>query len=313
MATIFNKDGTVTHTPEVFNLQEDLAEKIESHKSHLRSGYDELRTYRDDELKTSDWTQNPDSPLNSTTKTAWATYRTKLRDLPGDAKAPYWFEEADWPIAPGASGINPEALGFIKNNDDPLGIATTSWVGLTTNMVQKGTINVEIAGIGTDIIAIGDSTGLQVGDHLRNNMEFPEEGSLIGIVSGITSVSVSLASTSPVEIGPSPNYFRSDKWYYAQDRPELTYAVSAGATTVASEGSINFTITLTNQGTEQLVRWETGGSLISSGSVEITPSGTTGVSTVAITAPSVTIPDTLSFNLLDQASGISTSVGVTTT
>jgi hypothetical protein len=313
MATIFNKDGTVTHTPEVFNLQEDLAEKIESHKSHLRSGYDELRTYRDDELKTSDWTQNPDSPLNSTTKTAWATYRTKLRDLPGNAKAPYWFEEADWPIAPGASGINPEALGFIKNNDDPLGIATTSWVGLTTNMVQKGTINVEIAGIGTDIIAIGDSTGLQVGDHLRNNMEFPEEGSLIGIVSGITSVSVSLASTSPVEIGPSPNYFRSDKWYYAQDRPELTYAVSAGATTVASEGSINFTITLTNQGSEQLVRWETGGSLISSGSVEITPSGTTGVSTVAITAPSVTIPDTLSFNLLDQASGISTSVGVTTT
>jgi hypothetical protein len=313
MATIFNKDGTVTHTPEVFNLQKELASRVNHHTNHLTSGYEELRTYRDDELKTSDWTQNPDSPLNSTTKTAWATYRTKLRDLPGNAKAPYWFEEADWPIAPGASGINPEALGFIKNNDDPLGIATTSWVGLTTNMVQKGTINVEIAGIGTDIIAIGDSTGLQVGDHLRNNMEFPEEGSLIGIVSGITSVSVSLASTSPVEIGPSPNYFRSDKWYYAQDRPELTYAVSAGATTVASEGSINFTITLTNQGSEQLVRWETGGSLISSGSVEITPSGTTGVSTVAITAPSVTIPDTLSFNLLDQASGISTSVGVTTT
>ena len=314
MATIFNKDGTVTHTPEVLNLQEDLAEKVESHKSHLRSGYEELRTYRDDELKTSDWTQNPDSPLNSTTKTAWATYRTKLRDLPGDAKAPYWFEEADWPIAPGASGINPEALGFIKSNDDPLGIATTSWVGLTTNMVEKGSIGCESAGIGTDIIGIANSTGLQVGDHLRNtNMEFPEEGSLIGIVSGITSISVSLASTSPVEIGSSANYFRSDKWYYAQDRPELTYAVSAGATTVASEGSINFTITLTNQASSQSVEWKTGGSLISSGSVEITPSGTTGVSTVAITAPSVTIPDTLSFNLLGQAIGISTSVGVTTT
>ena len=117
-------------------------------------------------------------------------------------------------------------------------------------------------------------------------------------------------STSPVEIGPSANYFRSDKWYYAQDRPELTYAVSAGATTVASEGSINFTITLTNLASEQSVQWETGGSLISSGSVEITPSGTTGVSTVAITAPSVTIPDELSFTL---STGISTSVGVTTT
>lgn len=311
MATIFNKDGTVTHTPEVLNLQEELESRVNNHTNHLSSGYDELRTYRDDELKTSDWTQNSDSPLNSTTKTAWATYRTKLRDLPGDAKAPYWFEEADWPIAPGASGINPDALGFIKNNDDPLGIATTSWVGLTTNMVKKGSIGCESAGIGTDIIGIANSTGLQVGDHLRNtNMEFPEEGSLIGIVSGITSISVSLASTSPVEIGPSVNYFRSDKWYYAQDRPELIYAVSAGATTVASEGSINFTITLTNQGSEQLVRWETGGSLISSGSLEITPSGTTGVSTVAITAPSVTIPDDLSFTL---STGISTSVGVTTT
>ena len=38
MGIIFNKDGTVTHTPEVFNLQEDLAEKVESHKSHHRSG-----------------------------------------------------------------------------------------------------------------------------------------------------------------------------------------------------------------------------------------------------------------------------------
>ena len=310
MATIFNKDGTVTHTPEVLNLQEELASRVNHYNNHLTSGYEELRTYRDDELKTSDWTQNPDSPLNSTTKTAWATYRTKLRDLPGDAKAPYWFEEADWPIAPGASAINPEALGFIKNNDDPLGIATTSWVGITTTMVEKGSLTVNSSGpvgAGTDIVGIADTTGVEVGDNVSCN------GQTVGIVAGITTVNISLASTSPVEIESSLEYFREGNIYYAQDRPELTYAVSAGATTVASEGSINFTITLTNQGSEQLVRWKTGGSLISSGSVEITPSGTTGVSTVAITAPSVTIPDTLSFNLLDQASGISTSVGVTTT
>lgn len=314
MAIIFNSDGTVIRTPdEKQNLQDILQDRIEKYQDHLRAGYDELRTYRDDELKTSDWTQIPDGPLDSTTKTAWATYRTKLRDLPGDAKAPYWFEESDWPLAPGESKINPEALGFIKSSDDPLGIATTSWVGLTTNMVQKGTLNVEIAGIGTDIIAIGDSTGLQIGDHLRNNNVNPAEGSLIGIISGITSVSVSLASTSPVAINPIPNYFRSDKWYYAQDKPELTYAVSAGATTVASEGSANFTITLTNQATPQSIEWETGGSLSSSGSLEIIPVGTTGISTVTITAPSVTSPDTLSFNLLGQATGISTSVGVTTT
>jgi len=293
MATIFNKDGSITHTPESDNLQDDLKERLSNHENHLQSGYDELRTYMDDELKTSDWTQVPDSPLNTTTKNAWKTYRTKLRDLPGDAKAPYWFAESDWPIAPGASAINSEALAFIENSGDPLGIATTSWVGLTTNMVEKGSIGCESAGIGTDIIGIANSTGLQVGDHLRNNdSNYAEEGSLIGIVSGITSISVSLASTSPVEIGPSANYFRPDKWYYLQDIPELTYAVSAGAATVAAEGSINFTITLTNQASVQPVQWQTGGSLISSGSLEITPSGTTGISTVTITAPSVTIPDT---------------------
>ena len=137
MSVIFNLDGTETHSPEVFNLQEELADRIELHTSHLTSGLAELRTYRDDELKASDWTQVPDGPLDSTTKAAWATYREKLRDLPGDAKAPYWFENADWPLAPGQSEINPEALGFIKNNDDPLGIATTSWVGITTTMVDS--------------------------------------------------------------------------------------------------------------------------------------------------------------------------------
>ena len=311
MGIIFNPDGTTEHIIDTFDPQENLKNQIHRYDQHLECGFEELRSYRDQELSQSDWTQVPDGPLDSTTKAAWATYREKLRDLPSSAKAPFWFEESDWPIAPGASAINPDALVFLKNNIDPLGIATTSWVGLTTNMVEKGNIGCESAGIGTDIIGIANSTGLQVGDHLRNtNIEFPEEGSLIGIVSGITSISVSLASTSPVEIGPSVNYFRSDKWYYAQDKPELTYAVSAGATTVASEGNINFTITLTNQASSQPVQWETRGSLISVGSVDITPSGTTGVSTVTITAPLVTSSDTLSFNLVNV--GISTSVGVTT-
>ena len=308
MGIIFNKDGTVTRTQDaVKDIQEKLGQQLQNYDSHLNCGFEELRTYRDDELSTSDWTQVPDGPLDSTTKAAWATYREKLRDLPSDAKAPFWFDDSDWPLAPGQSSINSEALGFIKRNIDPLGIATTSWVGLTTSMVEKGSLSVNNAGIGTDIVGVADTAGVQVGDTVSNR------GLTVGIVAGITTVSISLASTTPIQVYGDLRYSRVGDIYYAQDRPELTYAVSAGATTVASEGSINFTITLTNQGSEQLVRWETGGSLISSGSVEITPSGTTGVSTVAITAPSVTIPDTLSFNLLDQASGISTSVGVTTT
>ena len=307
MSVIFNLDGTETYVDPVFDLQKDLADKIELHKSHLNSGLEELRTYRDDELVTSDWTQVPDGPLDSTTKAAWATYRTKLRDLPGDAKAPYWFEEADWPIAPGASAINPEALGFIKNNDDPLGIATTSWVGITTTMVEKGSLTVNSSGpvgAGTDIVGIADTTGVEVGDTVSYNSQ------TVGIVAGITTVNISLASTSPVEIESSLEYFREGNIYYAQDRPELTYAVSAGATTIASEGSVKFTITLTNQISEQLVNWQTEGCLNSLGSLEIIPVGTTGIATVNITAPLITIPDNLSFTL---STGISTSVGVTTT
>ena len=33
-------------------------------------------------LESTDWTQVGDSALDSTTKTAWATYRTKIRDIP---------------------------------------------------------------------------------------------------------------------------------------------------------------------------------------------------------------------------------------
>ena len=37
-----------------------------------------LKAYRSTELFDSDWTQGADSPLDSTTKTAWATYRLSL-------------------------------------------------------------------------------------------------------------------------------------------------------------------------------------------------------------------------------------------
>lgn len=233
MSITFNLDGSVTRTPDEEKSQQDiLQERIDSFNQHIFGGLEELRTYRDDELIKSDWTQNPDSPLNSTTKTAWATYRTKLRDLPGDAKAPFWFEESDWPIAPGQSSINSEALTFISKNKDPLGIATTSWVGLTTDMVDKGNFLVtDTVGVGTDIIGVGSTLGLQIGDHVK------QEESLAGIISGITTVSVSLASTTPIALSGLLKYFRSDDVYYEQQQPELTYALSASAASVAA-GSI---------------------------------------------------------------------------
>ncbi len=48
-----------------------------------------------DMLKNTDWTQLPDSPLDSDTKAKWATYRQQVRDI--DQSDP---SSITWPIAP---------------------------------------------------------------------------------------------------------------------------------------------------------------------------------------------------------------------
>lgn len=56
-----------------------------------------FRAQRDAKLAACDWTQATDSPLSAEVKTAWATYRQALRDLPEatlDPAAP------NWPISP---------------------------------------------------------------------------------------------------------------------------------------------------------------------------------------------------------------------
>ena len=53
---------------------------------------DELRSHRDLLLKSSDWTQVTDAPVD---QAAWATYRQALRDLPAnttDPRNPVWPE-----------------------------------------------------------------------------------------------------------------------------------------------------------------------------------------------------------------------------
>lgn len=56
---------------------------------------------RNQMLNSSDWTQMPDSPLSTSKKTEWATYRQALRDLPTQS----WFSirlarSSDWPTKP---------------------------------------------------------------------------------------------------------------------------------------------------------------------------------------------------------------------
>jgi hypothetical protein len=53
-----------------------------------------LRKERDARLAACDWTQSPDSPLSPDKKSAWASYRHDLRELPAveglDPASPTW-------------------------------------------------------------------------------------------------------------------------------------------------------------------------------------------------------------------------------
>ena len=57
----------------------------------------EMRRQRDAMLAACDWTQGADSPLDATTKAAWATYRTALRNVPQQNGFP---DTVNWPTQP---------------------------------------------------------------------------------------------------------------------------------------------------------------------------------------------------------------------
>jgi hypothetical protein len=56
--------------------------------------WEQIRLWRNAKLAQSDWTQLPDSPVD---KTAWATYRQALRDLPAQGGL---ADDAVFPTAP---------------------------------------------------------------------------------------------------------------------------------------------------------------------------------------------------------------------
>jgi hypothetical protein len=56
-----------------------------------------MREERNKRLTASDWTQLSDSPLDSTAKASWATYRQDLRDVPEQTEFP---TEITWPVEP---------------------------------------------------------------------------------------------------------------------------------------------------------------------------------------------------------------------
>lgn len=80
-------------------LSEDEVQEKLSRDTENRTSWIDLRAKRNVLLSATDWTQLADSPLTSEQKTAFATYRQDLRDLPDD------YPDASnvvWPTAPEA-------------------------------------------------------------------------------------------------------------------------------------------------------------------------------------------------------------------
>lgn len=80
--------------------EEEIAAYAES-QTAMKAG--EVRNARNLLIKASDWTQLADSPLSAEDKSAWATYRQALRDIPSQEGFPTTVE---WPLAPGEEAVS---------------------------------------------------------------------------------------------------------------------------------------------------------------------------------------------------------------
>lgn len=132
MAYVFGVDGTeqsiIEPQQSYKNLQQEYLDELDRWNKSVSQRLVDIRRWRTGELSASDWTQGADSPLDSSTKTAWAEYRTKLRNLPTVAEANGFVTPANWPLAPGQSEISEDVHDFITTFADPLGTAVTSYI-----------------------------------------------------------------------------------------------------------------------------------------------------------------------------------------
>ena len=93
---VLNGSNVVIQENEVVEYQLKRLKTEDEIQNEIKSGWSRIRLQRNELLKRCDWTQLPDSPLNSQKKTEWQIYRQHLRDIT-DQENPF---SISWPINP---------------------------------------------------------------------------------------------------------------------------------------------------------------------------------------------------------------------
>lgn len=301
MSAIIHLDGTTVITDEKNDpvIQQQLLEAQEYAFNEMNEEDDRvLKAYRSKELYNSDWTQGVDSPLDSTTKTAWATYRQGLRDLPSSVNWPNRFTKAEFPLAPGVTEIPSDAIRFVAEVDDPLGIGTTSWIGSTSETIElagppvyKNTPNTRKTIIFESPLATMQGT-VSIGDTFAYNGESCT-------ITGVAATSITLATGigATIPINTVGKFLQQKVIRYKQNQPEPIQSVSVGSTIASPGTAVTWTYKLENIVPQELpLTWELHGAeglgLVDTGTVNVGVSSTT--SFAAVYSVTVDVPSDLS-------------------
>ena len=302
MSAIIYLDGTTVITDDKDDpvIQQDLLQGQEyAFDAMNKEDAMVLKAYRSSELFESDWTQGADSPLDSTTKTAWATYRQGLRDLPTSANWPNRFTKAEFPLAPGVTEVPDEAVRFVSEVNDPLGIGTTSWIGQRTETVElagppvyKNTPNTRKTIIFEAPLDTMSGGTVSIGD------TFAYDGNSCTIT-GVAATSITLATGigATISIGATGTFLHNKTVRYRQNQPTPTQSVSVGSTTASPGTAVTWTYKLENIIPQELpLTWELHGAeglgLVDTGTVNVGVSSTT--SFAAVYSVTVDVPSDLS-------------------
>ena len=331
MGITIKLDGSTIEIPDTIDEQQSFADELVGWENANNEEMFQLRKQRDQLLLECDWTQAADSPLDSTAKTAWATYRQKLRDLTSLSNAPNHLLDSEWPLAPGKSELPEESMEFVRSNLDPVGLGTTSWVVSTTSYVElngppvyKNTPNTRktiIFEAPLDTISGGT---VSIGDTFAYN---GESSTITGVAA--TSITLSTGIGNTISVGTIGKFIHAETVYGRQDgKPEFKASISVGSTVVGVGSTVVVTLSSVNQPkrihTEYIIQGYQHDGLIldnkEKGFIVLTPdSNFVGVATLTVglsTDISKYYHDdglSIIFNVYDHDGGLGTFVGITTT